>query len=108
MGLPLRTYEHFEAGGGRLNLRRLQRFAEATDSDPYAIVAGLAFGDVRFALRCADNKAMTVAMMSIQDLNKEVGEDLALLDARRIMHEFDAACTRLAEEARSRRLPGAR
>lgn len=108
MGLPLRTYEHFEAGGGRLNLRRLQRFAEATDSDAYAIVASLAFGDVRFALRCADNKAMTVAMMSIQDLNRDAGEDLALLDARRIMHEFDAACARLLEEARSRRLPGAR
>ncbi|WP_377355251.1 helix-turn-helix domain-containing protein [Phenylobacterium terrae] len=108
MGLPLRTYEHFEAGGGRLNLARLQSFAEATDSDAYAIVASLAFGEIHFALRCADNKAMTIAMMAIQDLDREVGDDLALLDARRILHEFDAACGRLAEEARSRRFPGPR
>ena len=106
MALPLRTYEHFEGGHGRLSLLRLQRFAEATDSDAFAIVASLAFGEVEFALRCADNKAMTIAMMSIQDFSREAGEHLPLLDARRIMHEFDAACGRLADEARARRFPG--
>lgn len=105
MAMPLRTYEHFEGGRGRLSLERLQRFAEATDSDAYGIVASLAFGEVAFALRCADNKAMTIAMMSLQDLNRDAGEDLVLLDARQILHEFDAACARLAQEARARRFP---
>lgn len=105
MGMKLRTYELFEAGGGKLNLIRLQKFADATDSDAYAIVMGLAFGDARFALRCADSKLMTISIMSIQDLNLEVGDDVEKLDARVIMHEFDAACGRLADEARRRRLP---
>nr|WP_272886872.1 helix-turn-helix transcriptional regulator [Phenylobacterium aquaticum] len=34
MGMAPRSYEHFEAGRGRLDFLRLERFAEATGSDP--------------------------------------------------------------------------
>ena len=105
MGLPKRTYELFEAGTGRLSLPRLQSFAEATDTDAYAILIGLAFGDLAFAIRCADNKLMTAAVMSLEDLNREAGDDLALLDPRSVIRAMDTACEALLAEARARRLP---
>jgi transcriptional regulator with XRE-family HTH domain len=105
MNLKQRTYELFEAGGGKLKLDRIQAFAEATDTDPYAILLSLVFEDDRFALGCADHKLMTAAMMSLQDFSREAGEDLPRLDARLVMHEFDAACGRLLQEARRRRFP---
>ena len=36
MGLPLRTYQHFEEGAGPFDLERIRQFADATDSDPFA------------------------------------------------------------------------
>ena len=105
MELPKRTYELFESGKGRLSLSRLQSFAEATDTDGYAILIGLAFGDPSFALRCADNKLMTAAIMSLDDLHREAGDDLALLDPRGVMQAMDTACDALLAEARERRLP---
>ena len=42
MGMKQRTYELFEAGGGALRLERVQKFADATASDPYAILMALA------------------------------------------------------------------
>ena len=105
MGMAPRTYQLFEAGGGRLNLERLQQFAEATDSDPWAILASLAFGGPEFALLCADNKLMTATMESARDFHREWTSDIAKLDPRLVMHELDAAWRRLGEAARQRRFP---
>lgn len=105
MGLPKRTYESFEDGTGKFSLARLQRFAEATDSDAYAILVSLAFGDPAFALRCADHKLMTATIMSIQDLNREAADHLTTLDARLVMHIMDRACDILGKEARARGSP---
>lgn len=41
MAMSMRSYERFEAGDGEIRLERLFRFANLTDSDPLAIVAGL-------------------------------------------------------------------
>ena len=60
MGLPLRSYAHFEAGGGRLNPGRVHRCAEATESDAFAILVGLWIGSPDFAVHCADNKLVTI------------------------------------------------
>lgn len=105
MEMKPRTYEHFESGAGKLSLARIQRFAEVTDSDPYAILMSIAYGEPAFALRCLDNKMMTGAALSILDMNKEAGDDLARLDARVIFTELDGACERLVAEARRRRTP---
>ena len=105
MGLPKRTYQLFEAGGGHLNLTRLQQFAEATDTDAWAILASLAFGSPEFALTCADNKTMLAAVVSARDFHRDRGEDVAKLDPRVVMHELDAAWDRLAAIARERRFP---
>lgn len=96
MGMALRSYEHFEAGGGRVNLERIHRFAEATDSDPHAIVAALSLGSPQFALRAADNKLMTILMVALQEFDDEVGDVLVELDARTIINVFTRALRDLA------------
>jgi hypothetical protein len=105
MGMRFRTYQLFEAGGGKLSLARLQSFAEATDTDPWAILVSLAFGDPSFALVCADNKLMTAAVESTRDFQGDWGEDIAKLDPGLVMRELDAAFQRLGAVARSRRFP---
>ncbi|MFN4287388.1 MAG: helix-turn-helix domain-containing protein [Brevundimonas sp.] len=99
MGMALRSYEHFEAGGGRLNLERIHRFAEVTDSDPYAILAALDIGSPAFALRCADNKFMTILMVALQEFDEDVGDGVAELDARPIINTFTKALKDLGAQA---------
>lgn len=96
MNMAQRSYEHFEAGGGRINLERVHRFAEVTDSDPHAIVTALALGSPRFALRCADNKLMTIFTVAVQEFDAEVGDAVADLDARTIINAFTRALRDLA------------
>jgi transcriptional regulator with XRE-family HTH domain len=105
MGMRFRTYQLFEAGGGKLNLSRIQQFADATDTDAWAILVSLAFGSPQFALLCADNKLMTAAVESVRDFHRDWGEDIAKLDPRLVMHELDAAWRRLGLEGRDRRFP---
>lgn len=96
MGMALRSYEHFEAGGGRINLERIHRFADATDSDPYAILAALALGSPHFALRAADNKLMTIMMVALQEFDEELGDLSAELDGRTLINTFTKAMKELA------------
>ena len=105
MNMPLRSYEHFETGAGRLNVERLHRFAAATGSDPYAILAALALGSPEFARRCADNKLMTIFMVAAQEFVAEVGDDIGQLDARMIINAFTKALKDLGSKA-SRKDPG--
>ena len=44
MGMPLRTYHHFEGGYAQLDVERIRRFADATDSDPHAILTAVLLG----------------------------------------------------------------
>lgn len=99
MNMALRSYEHFEAGGGRINLERVHRFAEVTDSDPHAIMAALALGSPAFALRCADNKLMTIFTVAVQEFDAEVGDAIAELDARTIINTFTKALKDLAVQS---------
>ncbi len=73
MGMAKRSYEHFEAGKGKINLERIHRFAEATDSDPYAIIDCMALGSPEFAVRCADNKAMLALRVVTQARSRRSG-----------------------------------
>ena len=96
MGMALRSYEHFEAGGGKVNVERIHRFAEVTGSDPYAILAALALGSPEFALRCADNKLVTILMVALQELDLSAGDAIADLDALPIINTFTRAMKELA------------
>ena len=88
MGMAKRSYEHFEAGKGKINLERIHRFAEATDSDPYAIIDCMALGSPEFAVRCADNKAMLALRVVTQEFDEEVGDAIMELDTRSIINAF--------------------
>lgn len=99
MGMALRSYEHFEAGGGRINLERIHRFAEVTDSDPYAILAALALGSPQFALRSADNKLMTILTVALQEFDETLGDVIHELDARTLINAFTRTMKDLALQA---------
>jgi transcriptional regulator with XRE-family HTH domain len=89
MGLPLRSYELFESGGGRLDLERLFLFAEATDSDPFAIILAVPFRSPGFAVACADTKLALILAMHLQGFYQERGGDIAYLEPPNIIGGFE-------------------
>ena len=99
MNMALRSYEHFEAGAGRINLERIHRFAEVTDSDPHGILAALALGSPAFALRCADNKLATILAVALQEFDEEMGDAIADLDALTLINAFTRALKDLAAQS---------
>jgi hypothetical protein len=99
MNMALRSYEHFESGAGRINLERIHRFAEVTNSDAHAILAALAIGSPAFALRCADNKLATIIAVVLQEFDEEAGDAIADLDARTIINAFTKTLKDLADQS---------
>lgn len=85
MGMPLRSYELFEAGGGRLSPQRIQKFAQATDSDPFALMLSIIFGHADFAIICADTKLALISVMHLHSFFDERGPDLAYLEPTKII-----------------------
>lgn len=85
MRMALRTYERFEAGGSRLNVDYIHRFAVATNSDPYAIIMAVAIGSPELARRCADNKLITTLTIGAQRLDHLIGDRMQFLEARAII-----------------------
>lgn len=85
MRMALRTYERFEAGGSRLNVDYIHRFAVATNSDPYAIIMAVAVGSPELARRCADNKLVTTLTIGAQRLDHLIGDRMQFLEARAII-----------------------
>lgn len=104
LGMPLRSYEHFEAGRGRLTYERIARFAEVTNSDPLAIIASVPLQSPQFALNCADNKLMTILMIAMAELNEELGEDIVYLEPRTLIGAFTKVRNDLVEHVRKRDL----
>lgn len=102
MGLPRRSYEHFEAGGGRLNVARVIAFAEATLSDPYAILAAVFLDAPDIARRSCDNKLATILLLALQDFNTAAGEDMARLAPHVLISAFEEMFARLTAEAQGR------
>lgn len=102
MGIPLRTYEHFERGTGRMSYARIRRFAAATDCDPIAIVSTLPLRSTEFALNCADNKLTTIAMAALSELNEELGADIGFLSTAALVSAFDKLSKDLIDEVRRR------
>ncbi|GAD60281.1 transcriptional regulator, Cro/CI family [Brevundimonas abyssalis TAR-001] len=102
MNMPPRSYEHFESGAGRVNLEHLHRFAKATDSDAHALIACLALGSPEFALRCADNKLMTILMVALKELDRDYGDTIAALDVRTLVNAFTHVLEQIGDLAQRR------
>src|SRR5437879_4939306 len=80
MDMAPRSYEHFEAGRSPLDLDQLQKFAEVTDSDPFAILASVLLQAPEFALRTADNKPMVAFMLALRVFHEELRDDISLIE----------------------------
>lgn len=104
MGLPLRTYQHFEEGTGPFDLDRIRLFADATDSDPFAIVASIWLRSPQFAVRSIDSKPMVVMMLALRHFQEEMGEDLVLIEPRVWWGGFRRLFQDLDEHVRKRDL----
>jgi len=102
MGMPSRSYEHLENGSGRITYERVVAFAEATDSDPIAIMSTLWTGDPDFAVRCADNKLMSIMMIAVMELGDDLGADLSYLDAGTLVGGFTRLTRDFAQHVRKR------
>ncbi|WP_332768915.1 helix-turn-helix domain-containing protein [Phenylobacterium sp.] len=104
MGLALRTYERFEAGQDRIDLERVMRFAEATDSDPFAIIASVWLKTPEFAVQTADNKPMVVMMLALRNFHDDIGDDITLIEPRVFWGGFRRLFQDLTEHVRKRDL----
>lgn len=100
MNMPLRSYEHFEGGGGRLNLERIFQFAKAIDVDPYAIVAAVMIASPHFAVRSADNKFIQAFVILLQEFDRTLGDEIANLETTAIVASFSQAFDTLLADAR--------
>jgi transcriptional regulator with XRE-family HTH domain len=104
MDMPLRSYEHFEAGRGRITYERIARFCLATNSDPIALMSVVPMSSPNFALRCADNKLMTILMIAMSELQEELGDDMVYLEARTLIGAFTRVRKDLVEHVKKRDL----
>lgn len=102
MGMATRSYEHLEAGTGRITYERIVAFAQATNSDPIAILLAQATGSADFARRCADNKLMTIMMIAMMELDEDLGNDIAFLNAQTLVGGFTRLSRDLARHVRER------
>lgn len=100
--VSLRTYQALERGEGLLRIDLLVRFAEITDCDLQALLATLGLMAPEFALRSADNKAMSVIMNAVRQLDADLGPSLAKAETAVLIAHFGRACADLAAEVRRR------
>jgi transcriptional regulator with XRE-family HTH domain len=100
MAMAPRSYERFESGRSTLNVARIHQFAKAVDADAYAILIALEIGSPAFALRCVDNKAMTIMIIALQEFDALAGDDIARLEPRALIAAFGQLFDGLTAKAR--------
>jgi transcriptional regulator with XRE-family HTH domain len=101
MNLPLRTYEYFEAGAGRVNLDYVHRFAGVTNCDPWSLVLGPPLGSTEFARQTADSKLMLIFLIALSEFVRTMGDRLLTLDPRALIEAFTETFHKLEEEHRA-------
>ncbi|GAA0203808.1 MULTISPECIES: helix-turn-helix domain-containing protein [Brevundimonas] len=102
MNLPLRTYEYFEAGAGRVNLDYVHRFAVATNCDPWSLLLGPSLGSIEFARQTADSKLMLIFLIALGEFVRKMGDRLLTLDPRALIEAFTETFRKLEEENRAK------
>ena len=102
MNLPLRTYEYFEAGTGRVNLDYVHRFALATNCDPWSLLLGPPLGSTEFTRQTADSKLMLIFLIALGEFVRTMGDRLLTVDPRALIEAFTATFRKLEEENRAK------
>lgn len=98
MPMALRSYERFEAGEGDFNFTKVRRFAEVTRSDPFGILFAVLINSPGFAVSSAANRLTPLFLLTLEEFDRDVGEDIALLDGTTILRVFSDAFKVLAVE----------
>ncbi|CAN7480045.1 hypothetical protein [Caulobacter sp. LjRoot300] len=99
LGLSLRGYQHFEAGGGQLNIDHVMAFAQASDADPIGILTAVQIGKPEFAAWVAQNKAMIAFMITLQEFTEDTGEAMARLETTTWVSAYREMFKGLSEKA---------
>jgi hypothetical protein len=99
LGLSLRGYQHFEAGGGQLNIDHVIAFARANDADPIGILAAVQIGKPEFAAWVAQNKAMIAFMITLQEFADDTGEAMVRLETTTWVSAYREMFKGLSEKA---------
>ncbi len=99
LGLSLRGYQHFEAGGGQLNIDHVMAFGRANDADPIGILAAVQIGKPEFAAWVAQNKAMIAFMITLQEFAEETGEAMSRVETTTWVSAYREMFKGLSEKA---------
>ena len=99
MGLPLRTYQLFEAGHNRLQVELVFRFAEVLETDPYAVLLSVMLDMPGLAVACADNKLATALLLELKVFQETTGSSVSSLRTTHILKAFSAMFDGLALDA---------
>lgn len=99
LGLSLRGYQHFEAGGGQLNVDHVMAFAQASDADPIGILTAVQIGKPEFAAWVAQNKAMIAFMITLQEFAEDTGEAMSRLETTTWVSAYREMFKGLSEKA---------
>lgn len=103
MGMPRRSYSHFEASGGPISPERILAFARATESDAYAILISIMIDAPSLAVRVSDNKLLGAFAILLQEFNQEVGDDLDRIETGVAISAFSTAFKTIADAVATRR-----
>lgn len=99
LGLSLRGYQNFEAGGGQLNIEHIKAFAQANDADPFGILAAVQIGRPEFAAWVAQNKAMIAFMITLEEFVDNTGEAMVRLETTTWVSAYREMFKGLSEKA---------
>ncbi|MDP1598833.1 helix-turn-helix transcriptional regulator [Phenylobacterium sp.] len=102
MTMKLRTYQHFEAGGGRFSFPKLRLFAEATGSDFNGLTCAILVGDTNLATCGADNRLVTITLFSLKALSGKLGRNLSSIEPRVAIGALDQAFGQMENQMRGR------
>lgn len=104
MGIAPRTYQEFEAAGGKLDFNKVRLFATAARSDAIGITLGVMFEDPDLATQTMDNKLLSTFWVAFKEFRQRVGARLALVPPalwlaafRRAFEEVEAYLAKRSE-----------
>ncbi|MBI1685174.1 hypothetical protein [Caulobacter hibisci] len=99
LGLSVRGYQNFEAGGGALSVKHVMNFGAAIDCDPLGVAAAVQIGQPQFAAWVAHNKAMLAFAMTLEEFVEETGDAIAHLDTTELVSCYRAMFKDLSAKA---------
>jgi hypothetical protein len=106
LGMPVRSYEYFESGRGRLNVLRVHEVARILQADPFALLIAVDIGSPDFAVRSIDNKLASILVMAVADFDAAAADHIPLLDPATLIGAFRKVFEGLASQARERAAAG--